>query len=284
MNLFFICQTIENNDEEISENEIEEIFKWLEQRFLFSSNSRVRCNCSNLSFSFHWFSHPQIRGDFIVFVFWSTGVNEHQHLFLFFHFSWKCSIWLIWPKEIQQPVSKRSTSLSIPDRNCPNCRWMIEPLKSGISSLVDNDVSIDLYDGLMDHFDELAMLYLGHYAHRMTFLQLVDPLILKCQKFIKVCQVQNFVKVIRGLAEKVQENVELIEERREKTGLNIKDQKQMVRSLHFDLNHSFVSRLHFHSDQWVERTRAPIVVESIARAFRTIQIDASTWSVRRYRR
>jgi hypothetical protein len=62
----------------------------------------------------------------------------------------------------------------------------------------------------------------------VTFPELVYPLILKCKKFIKICKVQNFVKVIRGLLEKVQENVNLIEERRQKTGLNVKDMKQMV--------------------------------------------------------
>jgi len=80
----------------------------------------------------------------------------------------------------------------------------------------------------MDQFYELVMLYLVHYAHHVTFPELVYPLIIKCKKFIKVCKVQNFVKVIRGLLEKVQENVNLIEERRQKTGLNVKDNKQMV--------------------------------------------------------
>jgi hypothetical protein len=93
----------------------------------------------------------------------------------------------------------------------------------------------------MDQFDELVMLFRVHDAHQMTFPELVYPLILKCPKFIKVCKMPNFVQVIRGLLEKVQENVKLIEERREKTGLNIKDPKQMVRSLRLDLNpvHSF---------------------------------------------
>jgi hypothetical protein len=81
----------------------------------------------------------------------------------------------------------------------------------------------------MDQFYELVMLYLVHHAHHMTFPELVYPLIFKCKKYIKVCKVQNFVKVIRGLLEKVQENVNLIEERRQKTGLNVKDVKQMVK-------------------------------------------------------
>jgi hypothetical protein len=81
----------------------------------------------------------------------------------------------------------------------------------------------------MDQFYELVMLYLVHYAHHVTFPELVYPLIIKCKKFTKVCKVQNFVKVIRGLLEKVQENVNLIEERRQKTGLNVKDTKQMVK-------------------------------------------------------
>ena len=63
----------------------------------------------------------------------------------------------------------------------------------------------------------------------MAFPELVYPLILKCKKFIKVCKVQNFVKIIRGLLEKVQENVQQIEERRQKTGLNVKETKQMVK-------------------------------------------------------
>jgi hypothetical protein len=82
----------------------------------------------------------------------------------------------------------------------------------------------------MDQFYELVMVYLVHYAHHVTFPELVYPLILKCKKFIKICKVQNFVKVIRGLLEKVQENVNLIEERRQKTGLNVKDIKQMVKT------------------------------------------------------
>ena len=45
----------------------------------------------------------------------------------------------------------------------------------------------------MFQFDELAMLYLVHYAHQMTFPELVYPLIFKWRKFIKVCEVQNFV-------------------------------------------------------------------------------------------
>jgi len=81
----------------------------------------------------------------------------------------------------------------------------------------------------MDQFYELVMLYLVHYAHHVTFPELVYPLIIKCKKFIKVCKIQNFVKVIRGLLEKVQENLNLIEERRQKTGLNVKDSKQMVK-------------------------------------------------------
>jgi hypothetical protein len=80
----------------------------------------------------------------------------------------------------------------------------------------------------MDQFYELVMLYLVHYAHHATFPELVYPLILKCKKFIKICKVQNFVKVIRGLLEKVQENINFIEERRQKTGLNVKEIKQMV--------------------------------------------------------
>ena len=81
----------------------------------------------------------------------------------------------------------------------------------------------------MHQFYELVMVYLVQYAHHVTFPELVYPLILKCKKFIKVCKVQNFVKVVRGLLEKVQENVNLIEERRQKTGLNVKDSTQMVR-------------------------------------------------------
>ena len=80
----------------------------------------------------------------------------------------------------------------------------------------------------MDQFYELVMLYLIQYAHHVTFPELVYPLILKCKKFIKVCKVQNFVKIIRGLLEKVQENVNFVEERRQKIGLNVKDNKQIV--------------------------------------------------------
>jgi hypothetical protein len=80
----------------------------------------------------------------------------------------------------------------------------------------------------MDQFYELVMIYLVGYAHHVTFPELVYPLILKCKKFVKTCKVQNFVKVVRGLLEKVHENVKLVEERRQKTGLNVKDNKQMV--------------------------------------------------------
>lgn len=100
-------------------------------------------------------------------------------------------------------------------------------------------------DGLMDQFYELVMLYLVHYAHHMTFPELVYPLILKCKKFIKVCKVQNFVKIIRGLLEKVQENVKLVEERRQKMGLNIKDQKQMVRLLKLFLKDLLLTSVSF---------------------------------------
>jgi hypothetical protein len=83
----------------------------------------------------------------------------------------------------------------------------------------------------MDHFYELVRLYLVHYTHHVTFFELVSPLIIKCKKSIKVCKVQNFIKVIWVLLEKVQENVNLIEERRQKTGLNVKDNKQIVKKI-----------------------------------------------------
>jgi hypothetical protein len=48
----------------------------------------------------------------------------------------------------------------------------------------------------MDHFYELVRLHLVRYAHHFTFRELVYPLIIKCKKFIKVCKVQNLIKVI----------------------------------------------------------------------------------------
>ena len=107
----------------------------------------------------------------------------------------------------------------------------------------------------MDQFYELVMLYLVHYAHHMTFPELVYPWIGKCKKFSKTCKVQNFVKIIRGLLEKVQENVKLVEERRQKMGLNIRDQKQMVRLLLFPRRirlHRFVSLCSNRINGWRE--------------------------------
>ncbi|CAF2941177.1 unnamed protein product [Rotaria sp. Silwood2] len=118
-------------------------------------------------------------------------------------------------------------------------------------------------DGLMDQFYELVMLYLVHYAYHVTFPELVYPLILKCKKFIKVCKVQNFVKVIRGLLEKVQENVNLIEKRRQKTGLNVKDIKQMDNWLEKSRQESTSSPLVVHFQRY-KSLRQREVLEDIA--------------------
>lgn len=130
-------------------------------------------------------------------------------------------------------------------------------------------------DGLMDQFYELVMLYLVHYAHHVTFPELVYPLILKCKKFIKVCKVQNFVKVIRGLLEKVQENLQLIEERRQKTGLNVKETKQMVRPRKFPPPPSadlFLIRI----GSMARTKSSTISIQSIGCSFSTIQIITTT--------
>ncbi|CAF1666100.1 unnamed protein product [Rotaria magnacalcarata] len=118
-------------------------------------------------------------------------------------------------------------------------------------------------DGLMDQFYELVMLYLVHYAHHVTFPELVYPLILKCKKFIKVCKVQNFVKVIRGLLEKVQENINLIEERRQKAGLNVKDVKLMDSWLEKSRQESTSSPLVVHFQRY-KSLRQREVLEDIA--------------------
>ncbi|CAF1351240.1 unnamed protein product [Adineta ricciae] len=118
-------------------------------------------------------------------------------------------------------------------------------------------------DGLMDQFYELVMVYLIQYAHHVTFPELVYPLILKCKKFIKVCKVQNFVKVVRGLLEKVQENVNLIEERRQKTGLNVKDSTQMESWLEQSQQKSTSSPLVVHFQRY-KSMRQREVLEDIA--------------------
>ncbi|CAF1453673.1 unnamed protein product [Adineta steineri] len=130
-------------------------------------------------------------------------------------------------------------------------------------------------DGLMDQFYELAMLYLVHYAHHVTFPELVYPLILKCKKFIKICKVQNFVKVIRGLLEKVQENVKLIEERRQKTGLNVKDAKQMNAWLEQSQQKSTSSPLVMHFGRY-KSMRQREVLEDIAQKEKISQSGRSS--------
>ncbi|CAF1407386.1 unnamed protein product, partial [Adineta steineri] len=130
-------------------------------------------------------------------------------------------------------------------------------------------------DGLMDQFYELAMLYLVHYAHHVTFPELVYPLILKCKKFIKICKVQNFVKVIRGLLEKVQENVKLIEERRQKTGLNVKDAKQMNAWLEQSQQKSTSSPLVVHFGRY-KSMRQREVLEDIAQKEKISQSGRSS--------
>ncbi|CAF1093257.1 unnamed protein product [Didymodactylos carnosus] len=82
-------------------------------------------------------------------------------------------------------------------------------------------------DGLMDQLYELFILYLVNYSYHFSFPELIFPVVLKFKSFLKTCQIQNFCKVIKGLLEKLQENAKVIEDRRQKTGLNIKDIKQM---------------------------------------------------------
>ncbi|CAF4084122.1 unnamed protein product [Rotaria sp. Silwood2] len=76
-------------------------------------------------------------------------------------------------------------------------------------------IGVVLRDSLMDQFYELVILYIVHYAHHVTYPELVYPLTLK-----------------------LQENANLIEERRQKSGLNVKHIKQMDNWLEQSLQQS----------------------------------------------
>ncbi|CAF1254662.1 unnamed protein product [Rotaria sordida] len=82
-------------------------------------------------------------------------------------------------------------------------------------------------DGLMDQFYELVMLYLVHYTHHVTFFELVYLLIIK-----------------------LQENVNLIEERGQKTGLNVEDNKQIDNWLEQSRQQSTSSPLVVHFERY----------------------------------
>jgi len=82
-------------------------------------------------------------------------------------------------------------------------------------------------DMLIDIIYDNIILLLQHQSHHIAFPELVLPLIIRMKEFIKKCKNGNYVKVMKGLLEKIQENSKYIEDSRDKVKFTLKDNKEV---------------------------------------------------------
>jgi len=129
-------------------------------------------------------------------------------------------------------------------------------------------------DGLMDQLYELIMSYLVNYSHHFSFPELIFPLVLKFKSFLKTCQIHNFSKVIKGLLDKLTENSKIIEVRRQKTGLNIKDVKKMESWLESSKQQQEQTPLNIHFKRY-KSLREKEVLDDIAQKEQISQLGRS---------
>lgn len=101
-----------------------------------------------------------------------------------------------------------------------NFSFILKLNKQQLNDKSFKDVLIDIiYDNLI--------LYLQNQSHDISFPELALPLTIRLKDFVKKCKNGNYVKVVKGLVDKIQENSKCIEERRSKVNFSIRDKKQV---------------------------------------------------------
>ncbi|XP_064476423.1 nucleolar complex protein 2 homolog [Ornithodoros turicata] len=69
-------------------------------------------------------------------------------------------------------------------------------------------------DAVVENFYDLTLEYVAGYSNSVAFPELVLPAVVRLKAWVKKCRVANYVRKIRQLVEKIEENAKFIEERR----------------------------------------------------------------------
>lgn len=101
-----------------------------------------------------------------------------------------------------------------------NFAFLLKLSKQQLQDKSFKDVLVDIiYDNLV--------LMLQHQSFDIAFPELVLPLQIRLKEFTKKCKNTNYCKVMKGLLDKIHENVKCIEERRAKANFSLRDKKQV---------------------------------------------------------
>ncbi|XP_077998776.1 nucleolar complex protein 2 homolog [Glandiceps talaboti] len=82
-------------------------------------------------------------------------------------------------------------------------------------------------DGLIDQLYDLLLEHLNIHSHCIGFPELALPLILEVKSFLKMCKVSNYCRQMKQLLDKIQENCNVINKRRDATSIHLSHEKEV---------------------------------------------------------
>ncbi|XP_077967984.1 nucleolar complex protein 2 homolog [Styela clava] len=162
---------------------------------------------------------------------------------------------------------------------------MMQPLNfSTILKLSNSQLKESSYrSSTMDEIYNAFMDYINTQAHSISFPEMMVPTVISMKKYMKKCKMQNYVKLVRQIIEKVEENSKYILDKRSDVSFGVADvtavtaweRTQKTQGVPFHKHYNHYKKLHHRESQHAAADKNRIVEERLPTIDRKKFMEAS---------